>query len=438
MHLIVISVDALVFEDIEYLKTLPAFSRLLYGAAVIKRVRTIYPSLTHPVHASIISGAPAGITGVINNHIFNPNSPDKDNKRWFNSFSDIKCDTLIHAAKRAGLTIGVSTWPLISDCADAVDYLVPSILNCDIEGREEPIEVYRERGASNEMMEIIGEAVKRFGIKNQHPEYDEFQIYCASEIIKKYKPNLLLIHPGDVDSKRHKSGVFGSLVNEALENTDRWLGDILSAIDEAGIAEDTDVVVMSDHGQINISRVISPNVWLCDNGLIKTDENGAVTEWSAWIASAGASAQVYLSNPDDKNLYERVYTLLTNMADEGIYGFGHVYTAEELREKYGYFGGFSFVLETDGYTSFSEKLTRPVVTFFDPSDYRAGRATHGHEPSAGPKPPFIAKGPSFSPGVTLEEGNILNHAPTLAKVLGVELRDAVGTAVNEILKDKQN
>lgn len=436
MHLIVISVDALVFEDIEYLKTLPAFSRLLNGAAIIERVRTIYPSLTHPVHASIISGAPAGITGVINNHIFNHDSPDKDNKRWYNSFGDIKCDTLIHAAKRAGLTVGASTWPLISDCGDIVDYLVPSVLNCDIEGKDEPMEVYRERGASDEMMEIIVEAVKRFGIKNQHPEYDEFQIYCATEIIKRYKPNLLLIHPGDVDSKRHKSGIYGTLVNDALKNTDRWLGEIFSAIDEAGIIDDTDIVVMSDHGQINISRVISPNVWLADNGLIKTDKNGTVTDWNAWVASAGASAQVYLSNPDDKELYEKVYILLSEMAEEGIYGFGHVYTADELREKYGYFGGFSFVLETDGYTSFSERVTRPVVTFFDPCDYRSGRATHGHEPTLGPQPPFIAKGPSFKSGVVLTEGNLLNHAPTLAKVLGVELRDAVGTAVNEILKKK--
>ena len=435
MHLIVISVDALVYEDIEYLKTLPAFSRLLDGASVIERVRTIYPSLTHPVHASIITGAPAGITGVISNHIFNPRSPDKDNKRWFNKLSDIKCDTLIHAAKRAGLTVGVSTWPLVGDCGDVVDYLVPSVLNYDIEGRSEPLEVYRELGASEEMMTIISEAVNRFGIKNQHPEYDELQIYCACEIIKKYKPDLLLIHPGDVDSKRHKSGVFGDLVRESLRNTDRWLGEIFSAIECAGISEDTDIVVMSDHGQINVSRVIAPNVWLKDKGLIRTNEKGEVTDWDAWVSSTGASAQVYLSRPDDKKLYEAVYTLLSDMASEGIYGFSRVYTSDELREKYGYFGTFSFVLETDGYTSFSEKLTRPVVTFYDPGDYRSGRATHGHEPSLGPQPPFIAKGPSFASNVVLERGNILNHAPTLARVLGVKLNDATGSAVTEILKN---
>ena len=66
-HLIVISVDALVFEDLEYAKELPNFKRILDNGAIIERVKTIYPSLTHPVHATMITGAPAGKTGIINN-----------------------------------------------------------------------------------------------------------------------------------------------------------------------------------------------------------------------------------------------------------------------------------------------------------------------------------------------------------------------------------
>ena len=84
--------------------------------------------------------------------------------------------------------------------------------------------------------------------------------------------------------------------------------------------------------------------------------------------------------------------------------------------------------------SFAERLTRPVVSGFDFSDYRFGRGTHGHEPTKGPQPTFIAKGPSFKSGVVIREGNILNHAPTFARVLGIELRDAVGKPVFELLK----
>ena len=59
-HLIVISVDALVFEDLEYARTLPNFARILAEGSRIERIRTIYPSVTHPVHATMLTGVPAG------------------------------------------------------------------------------------------------------------------------------------------------------------------------------------------------------------------------------------------------------------------------------------------------------------------------------------------------------------------------------------------
>ena len=136
-HLVVISVDAMVFEDLEYLKDCPNFKRLLDGAAVIERVKTIYPSVTHAVHATMITGATPGVTGIINNHIFKPAAPDTDTWQWYNILSEVKCDTLLHAAKRAGLTTASSTWPMVSCAADVVDYLVPSALNYCFIGHED-------------------------------------------------------------------------------------------------------------------------------------------------------------------------------------------------------------------------------------------------------------------------------------------------------------
>lgn len=433
-HVVLISIDALVFEDIERVKDMPNFKRLLNGAAIIKRVQTIYPSVTHPVHATILTGAPAGITGITNNLVFKPQAPDKDCTEWYNELGQIRCDTLLHAAKRAGLTTASSTWPLITRTADTVDHLVPLALDFCFEGREDdPIAVYEDLGATPEMLPIIREAAKLYGYRDRHPECDHFQIFCASEIIRKYQPNLLLIHPADVDNKRHRNGVFAQEVDEALARCDAWLGQLFSAIDDAGIANETDVIVVSDHGQINITRVVSPNVWLVDHGYIRLSPDGTVKAWDAYVMSTGASAQVYLSRPNDEALKSSVHELLTKMAEEGIFGFERVYTVEETREKYGLFGDFSFVLETDGYTSFGSRLTRPAVTGYDFNDYRHSKGTHGHEPHKGPQPTFIANGPSFKAGVVLENGNILNHAPTVAKVLGIELQNAWGVAVTELL-----
>lgn len=434
-HLIVASIDAMVFEDLEYCKTLPNFSKIMNGASVIERVRTIYPSVTHPVHATLITGNPAGVTGAVNNSIFNPKTPDKGDGIWYNFMNQINCETIFHAAKRAGLTTAVSSWPMTSGGQDVIDYLVPCALTADFEGFEEnPLDAYRNLGAQECVMPIIEEAVKRFTCENKHPEVEEFQAYCAAEIIKKFKPNLLLTHPSYVDNQRHEGGIFGEKVLHSLRETDRWLGMLLDAVKEAGIENETDFVFLSDHGQINITRTISPNVYLADAGYITLHPDGSVKEWLAYSKSTGASAHVYLKDVNDKNLYDSVYKLLSDMAQEGIYGFEKVYTSDEMREKYNLYGDFSFVLETDGYTSFGEWTIRPSVRGFDLSDYRFGRGTHGHEPWKGPQPPFVANGPSFKEGVVIKEGNILNHAPTLAAVLGLELPEAMGTPVREILK----
>ena len=125
-HVIVVSVDAMVFEDLEYARELPHFKKLLEGGSLIERVTTIYPSLTHPVHATLLTGAPAGVTGVIRNEILTPGK--LKGLPWYNLLSDIKCDTILHAAKRAGLTTACCTWPLTAKGASH-RHAEPSYLN---------------------------------------------------------------------------------------------------------------------------------------------------------------------------------------------------------------------------------------------------------------------------------------------------------------------
>ena len=434
-HLLVVSVDAMVFEDIEYCKTLPNFSEIIDGASVIERVRTIYPSLTHPVHATMITGNPAGVTGIVNNSMFNPKTPDKGNGIWYNFLDQIKCETIFHAARRAGLTTAVSTWPVTNGGSELIDYIIPCALKSELEGYEDNLlEGFRALGAQESVLDIIKGAMEKFGYENAHPCVEHFQAYCVAEIVKRFKPNIIFTHPSYVDDQRHAGGLYGEKVKFALRETDKWLGIMFGAFKEAGIWDKTDIILLSDHGHVNITRTISPNVYLVDNGYIKINENGEVTSWDAYVKSSGASAQVYLKNPGDKEIYDGVYKLLSDMAAEGVYGFERVYKTEEIKEKYNLSGDFSFVLETDGYTSFGEWTTRPSVRGFDITDYRFGKSTHGHEPVKGPQPPFIAKGPSFKSGVVLKEGSILNHAPTFAAVFGLELPEAQGKPVYEILK----
>ena len=243
-----------------------------------------------------------------------------------------------------------------------------------------------------------------------------------------------MIHPGNVDGYRHKNGVFNDRVLEGVKETDRFIGELMAAVEEAGLADCTNFVLTSGHGQIDIKRVMKPNVLLQEAGLLTLNDEGRITDWKAVSQSGGTCAMVYLKDPSDRETYEKTYKVLKDAAQEGVYGFESVFTEEETREKYHLGGDFSFVLETDGFTSFQDAATRPIVTTYQFDDYRYGKATHGHLPEKGPQPIFSAKGPAFRDGVTIERANLVDEAPTFAKVLGAELKDADGIALEQLLR----
>ena len=155
--------------------------------------------------------------------------------------------------------------------------------------------------------------------------------------------------------------------------------------------------------------------------------------YQAYCMSNGMSALIYLNESAPQSLEKEVYDLLCRWRDDGVYGLGKVFTREETAAR-GLDGAFSFVLETDGYTSFSDVITDAICRPLDNSDYRVGAATHGYLPELGPQPILVANGPDIRQGVVLESNSIVNEAPTYATIFGLELKDAVGKPIYEILK----
>ena len=83
-----------------------------------------------------------------------------------------------------------------------------------------------------------------------------------------------MIHPANVDAYRHGTGLFSDKVTHGLHEVDGWLAEIIRATKDAGIYEETDFFIVSDHGQLNIRRCVALNVLLAEKGLIDVDENG--------------------------------------------------------------------------------------------------------------------------------------------------------------------
>ena len=66
-HIVVVSEDAMVYDDLEELQYMPCFERILPQAAIVESVRSVYPTLTYPNHTSMRTGAYCYKHGIINN-----------------------------------------------------------------------------------------------------------------------------------------------------------------------------------------------------------------------------------------------------------------------------------------------------------------------------------------------------------------------------------
>lgn len=342
-RVLVFSVDAMVYEDLQHLRGCRNTKKYFQNACGVRHIRSIYPTVTYPAHTTILTGCYPASHGVISNTHFTTGSTEYE---WLWDASNVKVPDVITAAKDQGYTTGAVFWPVTGN-HKAVDYLIDEYW-CPHEG-ETLLGGFANMGSSPEMLKIIeknqhllpnGGKLGRVALMD-HPQIDHFLISCACDIIREYSPEFMLVHNGNIDDARHKYGVFNEEVLHGLDLVDLWIGQLMRALEDSGHLHDTDVIIVSDHGQMDLSRVIKPNVFFADAGLIQVDENGNLRDWTAFCCSNAMSAMVYLKDPANVQDYAKTYAVLQKMAAEGIYGFTTVYTKDETKAM-GLFAGLPY------------------------------------------------------------------------------------------------
>lgn len=245
-------------------------------------------------------------------------------------------------------------------------------------------------------------------------------------------------HISLVDHTRHSNGVYGKQVyRNAYFEMELIIGQTLDALREAGVLEDTTLVITSDHGQTPVEKLIAINTLLVRDGYIRLDAEGKLKDWDILFKSAAHSLQVYVKDPADKALVAKAGELLQRYAAEEDVGFEQIRTAEETEKEFRVQGDFIYSVEgADGY-SFSNALSGELINRADNTNYKYSVATHGHDPRKGPKPAMILKGPGIVPGARADGVSIIDEAPTLAALLGISLGQPDGKVISGILADEQ-
>lgn len=412
--LIVVSMDALVYEDLEYLSQKPNFKAYLASCAMVRRVRSIYPTLTYPCHATMATGTYPVKHGIVNNYSF---APGQENGSWLWFHESYRVRDLFDACKEAGLTTAAIGWPTMGNHPN-VDWLVAEIAGTPAKTEEEFHRDYSRTGTPQVLWDTV--CAPHIHWRTEKQSVAMFNTSTCCEIIRRYQPDLTLLHVANPDNARHKHGVFSEEIYPALDQCDEILGMLRQAIADTG--EDINLVITADHGQLDVKHTCAPNAMLVQGGYITLDKKGAVTGWRAWCHGAGMSSQVYVKDPaDEQEIYDFFKT------GEGKYGYEKIYTWQECAVE-GLAGDFAFVLETDGVTHLQNSWTAPV-------SMTGGKVkgTHGYHPDKAPRPTLLGVGPAFRTGAVLENARLVDGAPTWAHILGIDLPDADGRILKELL-----
>lgn len=425
-YVIVISFDAVSEEDLEFLSKQPNFSKLIKNGALIKKVESVYPSLTYPAHATIVTGKYPKNHGVINNTVLDFKN---DNPDWYWYRKYIKGDTIFDLAEKSGMKTCSILWPVTA--RSKITYNMPEIF-CT---KRYDNQILKSALAGSKIYQV--NMNKKFGYLRQgmeEPYLDNFATEVAKKTIRELKPNLILLHLIDSDSQKHKYGIENKEVIESLKRHDERLGEIIESLKLAGIYEDSTIIALGDHSQINVNNVIKLNSILMKNDLINVNSN-KIKSYKAIAKSCDGSSYIYLKNKNDVETRKKVRDILNELKNKYSNVIEEVYNNEEIKNL-GADINASFMIEAKrGYYFIDDFLGEAIEVIDESSKIKHKlRASHGYLPSRDNyKTFFIAYGKTIKKGVVLEKGKLINHGPTIAKILDIDLRDCDGIVEERIL-----
>jgi predicted AlkP superfamily pyrophosphatase or phosphodiesterase len=405
---IVVSIDSLITSDIEVLKTLPNSARLLKCHSMAVDVWCSYPTLTYPCHTTILTGCHPDRHGIIHNEVFQLN-PDIPRWNWY--AASIRVPTLLDIAKSHDLSTASIAWPVMG--AAAVDYLIAELWAPSPESDPSPI-----------FDQANSKAVAHIFKRNRHlldwmrtPGFDYFTEACTCDIIEEFQPDITLTHFSYLDHQRHQRGVSTEKNRAALAFIDERLGGLLRSCEKTGIFDDTTVILLGDHGQIDVRKQFNINRVLRDKGYINTDENDRITGYRIFCHSAAFSGHIYTRDIST----EAAHRILMSIQDEYPHYIEKVVTASEAQTEHHLSGPFGFVIEAQTGIALGAGLGKGVAEDPEKNGGTFLTAAHGHNPGKGSKPPFIICGKRAKHGQIISGARLIDEAPTILDIFGIPM-----------------
>ncbi len=404
----------------------PNLRRLAREGAAARAMTVSNPSITWINHTTLVTGVNPRRHGVLFNGLLVRQGPDQPPKiePWVDKDRLVFAPTLYDLAFGAGLTTAEVDWVAITR-PGTINWSFAEIPHADGKVEKEMIAAGILR--SDQIGWFHGPARKNM------PWHDAMWTNAASFIFQKHRPNLLLFHQLNPDAIHHQYGPGSAASYTALAYADALVGELLKTVERSGVGPRTTIFIASDHGFKKVAKIIYPNVTLKRAGHLKAS-GAAITHHDAVAVAEGGMAFVYVTEPQRKaELLPALKKLFA--ASEGVASVhdghdGPKFGMPKPEENQGM--GDLFLFAKDGYAFKAEVVGTAAVA---PTQGYLG--THGYRADDPDMDGiFIAYGNGIKRGVSLSRVANLDVAPTIARLLGLEIPQAEGRVLTEILGEK--
>ena len=202
----------------------PNLQRLAAGGARVEELTPVFPSVTFPNHVSIVTGRYPGHHGILNNAMVDPTITHQvfrlrdraavTNPAWWS-----EAEPIWVTASRQGRASSTLFWP-------GSEVLINGIQPRDWLP-------YQHDLSSRERAERL--LTWLTDIRPERPQADFATLYFS-----------------DVDSEGHAHGPDSMQVNRGIERVDAAIGLLIKGLRDAGLWENTTLVIVSDHGMSHV------------------------------------------------------------------------------------------------------------------------------------------------------------------------------------------
>jgi len=414
-HVVMISIDGLspevYLDPARFGVSVPNLVELSRQGVHAERMIPVFPSVTYPGHTTLVTGVYPAKHGIVANY--------KRDGGWYLHSSDIKSKTLWQAAQHQGLSVAIVTWP--GSYGAEVDFLIPENLGSGGDDTAQLIRSGSTPGLFEQLEDQFGEVhISAIETDDGGEQLDRMTAQFATEILRRHKPDLLLVHLVNADHQQHTYGPASHEARLAFEAIDRQIGELMEAARTAGIAADTTFVIVGDHGFLPVHTNINVDGFLADIGFALVSPGGLVHSPEVIALPIGGGAAFYLQDPSDKKTTSRLIEVVKAELEKRYRDRIEFMSRGELDLLSSLPGAAFALVASQGYMFTSAPGAQTLL----PS---RARGMHGYLPS---KPEMatglIISGGGIPGGRSLGKVRMIDVAPTVAQLLGIKLKGAEG------------